>query len=334
MLTAGRPVVVDAPAAMTPAAAPASESIPGSTFAAVIELAKPRITRLVTLTAAVGFGLSALGREANWTTWVIAAGGCLAGTALSSAGANALNQCMEVDRDARMLRTMTRPLPAGRLTRRDATLAGVGFGLAGLALLWACCGVPAMLVSLVTIGTYLLVYTPLKTVTVLNTWVGAVPGALPPLIGWAAAAAVTSPEAAWSSLAQAGGWSLFALMFVWQIPHFLAIAWMHRDDYARGGYRMLPIVDESGGLTAAMVAAWAVILLPATLLPWWSLGDRLTPAYGVVAGLSGLVFAAGAGLLIRDHSRARARRVFIASIIHLPLLLLTLVIDAGVRVWW
>lgn len=318
-----------------PKGIPDAERLESSTLMAVWELSKPRITRLVALTAAVGFGLNSIGRSADWTTWLVAGAGCLLGTALSSAGANALNQCMEIPRDARMLRTMNRPLPSGQLTLRGATIAGLAAGVAGLAVLWAACGLPSMLVSLVTMATYLLIYTPLKPVTVLNTWIGAVPGALPPLIGWAAAGSVgtTSAEGTWGSLTQPGGWSLFALMYVWQIPHFLAIAWMHRDDYARGGYRMLPIMDTGGRLTACMVVAWAVLLVPASLLPWWAMDDRLTWAYAGVALLSGLIFAGGAASLLWNQTRARARRVFIASIIHLPLLLLALVVDAGVAAW-
>lgn len=314
---------------------PDAERLESSTITAVWELSKPRITRLVALTAAVGFGLNGIGRGADWATWLVAGTGCLLGTALSSAGANALNQCMEIPRDAKMLRTMNRPLPAGRLTPRGAIIAGLAAAVAGLAVLWAACGLPSMLVSLVTMATYLLIYTPLKPITVLNTWIGAVPGALPPLIGWAAAGSVgtTTAEGAWGSLWQPGGWSLFALMYVWQIPHFLAIAWMHRDDYARGGYRMLPIMDTGGRLTAWMVAAWAVLLVPASILPWWSMGERLTWGYAGVALVAGIIFAGGAASLLWNQTRARARRVFIASIIHLPLLLLALVVDAGAAAW-
>jgi heme o synthase len=310
-----------------------SEGAEGGWWAAAVELTKPRITRLVAMTAGVGFIVSAVTRGMDWATLAVGGLGCVVGTVLSSAGANALNQWMEADRDARMNRTKGRPIPSGRLSPGSALAIGVGCCLAGLGVLWAMCGPGAAAVSLVTMVTYLAVYTPLKPITILNTWVGAVPGALPPMIGWTAAAwlaAGVSERQAWAGLAEAGGWSLFVLMAVWQIPHFLAIAWMHREDYARGGYRMLPIIDPTGRRTAVNVMVWSVVLLPATLGPWWMMPERLSMVYFVAALLVGVPYLVLATGLMRDHSAGRARRVFLASIVQLPVLLAALVVDGVV----
>lgn len=315
------------------------EAAAGGVLGAVVELTKPRITRLVTMTAGVGFLLSMIGRGGDGWSWLLGGAGCLAGTALSSSGANALNQCMEHHRDARMHRTRTRPIPSGRIGVGAGAAAGGVMCLAGVGLLWLLCGPGAAAISAATIATYLLLYTPLKPVTVLNTWVGAVPGALPPLIGWCAAAWISGrpghDAGPWAGLGEAGGWSLFALMAVWQIPHFLAIAWLHHEDYARGGYRMLPIIDaEDGRKTAWMVVVWSVLLVPATLGPWWVMTDRLGLGYAVLAGVTGAAYLAMASTLLRDRRPARARKVFLASIVHLPVLLVGLVVDGLVRAWW
>ncbi|MFN0011639.1 MAG: heme o synthase [Phycisphaerales bacterium] len=306
--------------------------------AVIIELGKPRITKLVVMTAAVGFVLGALGQPATWPSLIVAGLGCLIGTALSSAGANALNQCMEVSRDARMVRTAGRPLPSGRLRPAHAWLAGGGMSIAGLLALLILCGPAAAAVSALTIACYLLIYTPMKVLTPLNTWVGAVPGALPPLIGWCAAAWATGTSATtgtawWLPLTQAGGWSLFALMFVWQIPHFLAIAWMHKDDYARGGYRMLPLNDDSGALTTAHMVAWAALLVPASALPWVAMPGTLSIVYPIIATVTSIAYLALTLWLAASRTRARARTVFLTSIMHLPLLLVALVADGAISAW-
>ncbi len=301
---------------------------PWAVARAVMELAKPRITRLVTMTALGGLALSVIDRPWTWWSLSIAAAGCAIGTWLSSGGANALNQCMEVDRDRRMDRTRHRPLPSGRIGVPGGVLASSLMLLTGLLVLWATCGAPAMVVALVTAFTYLAIYTPLKPVTVLNTWVGAVPGALPPLIGWAAGAEAGAGGggAAWSSLVEPGGWSLVALMAVWQIPHFLALAWLYREDYARGGYCMLPVVDPTGGATVTQVVLWSVLLLPASMSPWLAMPERVGIIYAAVALVTGVWYLWEAMGLIADRSPARARRVFITSVIHLPILLATLAI--------
>jgi protoheme IX farnesyltransferase len=312
----------------------AAESAAG--WRAVYELTKPRITRLVTITAGVGFVLGAV--HQSWETWDLVgrAVGCGVGTALSASGANALNQWWERERDARMPRTCARPLPTLRISPGAALGWGLAFSAAGVGLL-ALLGAAPALVSLATILIYVLVYTPLKPVTTLNTLVGAVPGALPPLIGWTAAATGNLALGSGSGLAalgQAGGWLLFLLMLVWQVPHFLAIAWMYKDDYAKGGYRMLPSADPDGRLTARTILIWAATLVPITLAPAMFLRDRLGVLSLAVALVSGGAFLWLCVRLVAQCERGRARAVFFASIAHLPLLLMAYVADAVLHVVW
>lgn len=295
--------------------------------AALWEATKPGITRLVTITAGVGFVLAALSRGWEGAEIALTAVGCLLGTGLSAAGANALNQWFEHDRDARMPRTHGRPIPSGRLRPAEVAWLGLGLGAGGVSILWASAGIVPASVSLLTIVLYIGVYTPMKPVTVLSTLVGAIPGALPPVIGWTAATG--GGHAA--SLLEPGAWTLFAIMFIWQIPHFLAIAWMYREDYAKGGYRMLPLLDPSGALTVWTIFAWSVLLLPATLLPAWTIPERVGSPYLLIATLMGAAFLALTVRLVRARNRASARRVFFASIIHLPLLLFALVGEGLVR---
>ncbi len=315
--------------AISPPHADSSRDV--SAFSAVVELTKPRITRLVTITAGVGFVLSAIGQTWEWSDLAIRALGCIVGTALSASGANALNQWWERDRDAVMPRTCARPIPTRRLSTGAALAWGLGFSALGVGTLLLI-GLAPALVSLLTILIYVLLYTPLKPVTTMNTIIGAVPGALPPLIGWSAAASgnhLREPTGL-SSLLDAGGWSLFVLMFVWQIPHFLAIAWMYRDDYAKGGYRMLANVDPTGAMTARTILIWSLCLIPATLAPALVLREQLSGVSAVAAAISGVLFTGLCARLVHSRERRDARRVFFASIAHLPLLLLVMVGDAVV----
>ena len=302
------------------AAAAPSLSLKG-TLAAVLETSKPRITRLVTITSAVGFVLAAITRTWSTGELLIAAIGALVGTALSAAGANTLNQWWERDRDARMPRTASRPIPEGRLTPGLALASGIAMALIGLGTLGLFCGLAPMAVSAATILSYVLIYTPLKPVTPLATLVGAVPGALPPLIGWSAAL----PEAGFASLLSATAWLLFFIMFIWQIPHFLAIAWMYKDDYAAGGYKVLPVVDSSGRRTARAILVWSVALVLISLAPAVVMSPATGAVYATVAGLMGTGFLLLTLRVVRTRERSDARRAFIASVIHLPLLLLVLV---------
>ncbi|TVQ32857.1 MAG: protoheme IX farnesyltransferase [Phycisphaeraceae bacterium] len=293
-----------------------------------MELTKPRITKMVLVTTAVGFTLAAMSRSWGALELFLVVVFCMVGTALSASGANALNQWMERSRDADMPRTSGRPLPAARMTPGVGLLIGALCSITGVAMLWLFVNPAAAMVSLVTIVTYLLLYTPMKPVTPLATLVGAVPGALPPLIGWAAAQ--PTHEAAWASLAQPAGWSLFFIMLVWQIPHFLAIAWMYRGDYALGGYRVLPVVDPSGERTAAATLLWALALLPISLAPIHFMPASLGWGYAVIAVGAGAYFGYTALRFAMTRSDAHARRVFFASIIYLPLTLVAMVVDAVV----
>ncbi|MBA4119374.1 MAG: protoheme IX farnesyltransferase [Isosphaera sp.] len=299
--------------------------------ALVLELSKPRITRLVTLTAAIGFVLSLFGRAWGSADLALTAAGCALGTALSAAGANTLNQWWERRRDGLMRRTATRPLPTGRVSPFGAAAIGALLSLCGCATLTLCCGLAPAGVSALTIAVYVLLYTPIKPLTPLSTLVGAVPGALPPLIGWTAAANTAGPVVSAAGLAELGGWSLFVLMFVWQVPHFLAIAWMHREEYARGGFRMLPLFDPSGRFTSLTIVLWSALLLPATLAPAWILPDRLAMPYILTASITGGMFLAMAARLLYSPDRGAARALFIASIVHLPVLLLAMSLEVLLR---
>jgi heme o synthase len=299
-----------------------------ATVGAMIELTKPRITQLVLVTTGVGFVLAALGQ--TWTVSSLLSTGllCLIGTALSSAGANALNQWWERRRDALMPRTKGRPLPTERLKPATAAAVGVSCGAIGVLILWLLVTPAAAVVSLATILIYVFIYTPMKPVTTVSTIVGAIPGALPPVIGWAA---VATPGNEWMSLASPAPWSLFSLMFVWQIPHFLAIAWMHRDGYAQGGFCMLPLHDPVGWRTARTSLAWAAALIPVSLTPILTIPDRLGWGYAIVAILLGAMFLRSTIRFVIQRDNLTARKVFFASIIYLPLILLAMMVDSIVR---
>jgi len=265
-----------------------------------LELTKPRITLTVVMTSLVGYVMASRGP--------LVAGGLgltLLGVALVAAGASALNMLLERRTDALMLRTRNRPLAAGRLRVADALLFGLALTAAGLAVLRFGTGAMAALVALLTWSTYLFAYTPLKTRTSLSTIVGAFPGALPPVIGWAAARGRVDP----------GAVVLFAILFLWQIPHFLAIAWIYREDYARGGLPMLPVLDPQGVVTGRQAVANSLALLVVSVVP-------------TIAGLAGRVYFAGAVVLgvaftsvavmsaVR-RTTAAARLLFLASVVYL-----------------
>ena len=294
--------------------------------AAYIESAKPGITRMVTITAAVGFVLAALGRD-HWTIGeLVRTGlGTIIGTALASAGANALNMWYEADTDALMHRTRKRPIPTGRLSRNETVKLGIWLSVIGVFITMLLAGTAAALICLLCIASYVLLYTPMKTRTIWNTLLGTIPGALPPMIGAAAASEAIGPQALRSPI----GWTLVALMVVWQIPHFLAIAWLHREDYARGGQRMLPVIDPTGRITSIVIVATAILLLPVTLAPAF-----VMPSLGVatlsVAAITGIAYIALCIRLAIRRTNTDAKIVFFASISHLPLLLLVMVADAGI----
>jgi len=275
-----------------------------------LELTKPRITLLVTLTALVGFLMASpdtVALEPLLKT--------LLGTALVAAGAMALNMLLERDVDALMRRTRNRPLPAGRL--RSAEALGFGSLLTLLGTLVLVLGVNHLAAgfALLTWLSYLFAYTPLKTRTSLSTIVGAVPGALPPIIGWAGARNAVDP----------GAFVLFAILFLWQIPHFLAIAWIYREDYARGGLPMLPVLDPEGRITGRQAVANCVALLLVSLVP--GLAGMTGRFYLVGAALLGLAYLAAAVAAAVRRTPASARLLFFTSVLYLAGLCTLLIAD-------
>jgi len=316
---------------------PDTETSPWRTsLAAYVETTKPGITKLVTITSMVGLGMALAQRwiagDRVWSGWDLAiiVVGSIVGTALSASGANALNQWAERDRDGLMPRTAKRPLPSGTLLPSRVLAVASALVVVGLGVLWLTSGLAAMCVSAACVGVYLFLYTPLKTQTWTATLVGAIPGALPPLIGWCAG----YREFGFEATVAPGGVALFMLMFVWQLPHFLAIAWMYREDYARGGHAVLPVVDQSGVKTSIVIAAFTVLLIPATVSPVIASPRVLGPLSLFTAAVSGLLFAGLVARLLKTRTREHARAVFFASIIHLPLLLVVMVLDAFVHTFF
>lgn len=275
-----------------------------------LALTKPRIVLLVLLTAAVGFYVAAPAGTA-----AILLLHTLIGTALVAGGTGALNQVAESEVDGRMRRTERRPIPAGRLDRRVSAVYAAALGVAGTVYLARFVNPMTALLAALTLLSYILLYTPLKRRTSLNTLVGAVPGALPILGGWTATGAALGAPA----------WALFWIMFLWQLPHFLALAWLYREDYGRAGLRMLSVEDPDGRLTFGQALLYATALLPTSLLP--SVFGLAGPWYFVGALALGIWFA-GTGLAAaRRPTTARARRLFLVSIAYLPALLGLLALD-------
>ena len=270
----------------------------------VLVLVKARLSLLVLITTLVGFLLGWKGPF----DWVVLTA-TLLGTALCAAGASALNQWWERDIDANMKRTMDRPLPARRMRPVDALLFGLFFSSTGVAVLTLFTNWDAAFLAFATIAIYILVYTPMKRISSLNTLVGAVPGAIPPLIGWMAARGNYDLE----------GCLLFAILWFWQMPHFLAIAWMYKEDYAQGGFVMLTANDPDCATTSRQALLYSICLLLVTLVPG-VLGFN-SPVYFFGALLLGLVFSGFAVLFIRRRDRHAARNLFFASIVYLPVLL-------------
>jgi len=274
------------------------------------DLVKARLTGLVLLTTFVGFYVGERG-AVNFLQMFHA----LFGTALVASGAAALNQLLERDYDAKMRRTADRPLPSGRLQPATVAIFGGVWSVAGLIYLATLVNLLTSVVGAVTSISYLFIYTPLKRVTWANTLVGAIPGALPPLMGWTAARNELGGE----------GWALFAILAFWQLPHFFAIAWMYRDDYAKAGFIMLPNVDADGSRTGQQAVVNTVALFAASLCPFFFKMAGTT--YFVAAIILGAGFLFYAVQFSRQLTIVRARQLFLASIIYLPLLLTALVGD-------
>lgn len=293
----------------------------------ILELSKLGIVRMVLISTVVGYLLSLIGAAPNIWPFTSVALWTLAGTALSAAGANALNQAIEWRRDQRMARTKDRPVPSGRMTVRMAYLCGAMMSLIGFTVLWSGAGIAAATVSGATILSYVLLYTPMKAWSPLSTLVGAIPGALPPLVGWCAGAALRT-DSQWTGLLEIGGWSLFALMFAWQVPHVMAICWKYRDEYEAGGYRTLPSMPDGPRRTSRATLIWSLALVPISLTPALAIQGGPSVAYISVALLLGGLFVYASARLAFTRSDRDATLVFVASIVYLPLVLLAMVGDA------
>lgn len=282
----------------------------GGLLSAYLELTKPRITALVVLTAAAGFCLGSKDSTSHLRLLNLSIG-----IALLSSGLNTLNQYMERDTDALMLRTRSRPLPSRRLPPSRALIFGVLLGALATVHLAVSINPLAALLGAATFASYLFLYTPLKTRTPLSTMVGAVPGAMPPLIGWAAARGEAGVEA----------WILFAILFLWQFPHFLAIAWMYRDDYARAGIKMLPVVEPEGRKTGRQIVVYTVLLVPVSLLPSIvGLAGQIYFIGALALGLGFLYFSVRAAF---KKSKWQARKLLQASIVYQPAIFALMVLN-------
>ncbi len=277
-----------------------------------LALTKPRLVPMVLVATATGFYLASRGGPD-----LLRLLHTLLGTALATGGTLALNQVAEEDVDARMERTRLRPLPDGRLTRSDALIFGAALSLAGVLYLAALVNPLSGFLTALAGAWYLLLYTPLKRVTSLNSVVGAVPGALPPVIGWAASAGGLALEA----------FVLFAILFLWQIPHALAIATLYKEDFARAGIRLLPVEEPDGKSTGRQVVSHCLALLPAGMMP--TLIGLAGPVYFFVSLALGLGFLLCGIHLAKERSSAAARRLFFASLAYLPLVLLAMALNPG-----
>jgi protoheme IX farnesyltransferase len=273
------------------------------------ELVKARLTLLVLLTTAVGYYLGARG-PINFPGLFHA----VFGTALAAAGAAALNQWWERRLDALMHRTRARPIPAGRMQPRDALILGCLLSVSGIVYLSVTCNALSAMLAAATIIVYIFAYTPLKRVSTVNTLIGAIPGALPPVVGWAAS----------TGKMDIGAWSLFAILFFWQMPHFFAIAWMYREDYARAGFEMISKDDNTGARSASQSVLFCILLLLISGIPEF-LG-LVSAVYLIIELVLNGLFIFVAMRFLRTQQRADARRLFLTSIAYLPLLLAGLVL--------
>lgn len=309
----GSPVPEAVERAATPPALIGARAVPGRSAVDFVMLTKPRVNVLVVFTTFVGFRLAAPDVDALLLLHA------LMGTTLVASGAAAINNVIERGIDARMRRTRSRALPGGRIAVREAAWFAAILSLAGVAQLALGANLLAAGVALATLVSYAFVYTPLKRVTSLSTVVGAVPGALPPVIGWTAATGALSIEAA----------ILFAIVFLWQMPHVLAISWLYRDDYAQGGIRVLPVVEPDGASTARQAVAYSAALVPVSLLP--TLLGFAGAVYFGGAFVAGLGMAASSLAFASSKTILNARRLFLVSLIYLPLLWVLLLADSAGR---
>ena len=275
-----------------------------------LELTKPRITWLILMSTGIGYFF---GARAGWH-WLTLLH-TIIGTGLIASGTAALNQWYEREADAKMRRTQERPLPSGRLAPGRALVFGALISIAGFVELAAEVNLLAAMLGLFTLASYLFIYTPLKQRTPHSTTIGARPGAMPPLIGYAAASGTLTADA----------WVLFAILFLWQFPHFYAIAWMYREDYERAGIRMLPVVEPDGESTARQILLYSLALIPISLIPKFlsMTGD----IYLFGAALLGSFFLYAGYRVTWNRTRQQARRVLLASVVYLPLLYGLMLLD-------
>ena len=279
-------------------------------FADFLSLTKPRLNFLVVVTAAVGYYLGA-GTGIELAKLL----GAVAGIALVAGGAAGLNQIYERDTDSLMWRTRTRPLAAQRITPTEAMVFSLTLSALGLVIMVTTANGLAALLTLLTLISYNVIYTPMKRKSQLATLVGAVPGALPPMIGWVAATGALTPEA----------WALFAIVFVWQIPHFMVISWLYRDDFGRAGFPLLPVVQPDGSSTGRQAVVFSLALVPISLSPYFLRMSGWGYAIGAVIG--GVALLILAVLFAMQRTNERARRLFLGSITYLPLLWSMMIAD-------
>jgi protoheme IX farnesyltransferase len=284
-----------------------------------IELTKPRITWLILMSTGIGYYFGLRG-AANWWAFLVSIDlwplvHTVLGTGLIASGTAALNQWYEREADCKMRRTSRRPIPSGRLSAGRALAFGIALSVAGFLELWLGCNLLSGLLGLFTLVSYLFLYTPLKQRSWLSTTIGAFPGAMPPMIGFAAARNAITPEA----------WVLFAILFLWQFPHFYSIAWMYREDYARAGIRMLPVVEPDGKSTARQIVLYGLALIPVSMVPnLLGMSGRL---YLAGALLLGLWFLYSGVRVAAERTILRARSVLMASVLYLPLIYGLMLLD-------
>jgi protoheme IX farnesyltransferase len=283
----------------------------GSLTRDYMQLSKSRIVLMVLITTASGFLFASDRVEPMLMLHA------LVGTAFVAAGTNALNQYVERDHDAQMHRTRTRPLPAGRITPRAAlifssAIAVIGTVYLGIAVNWLTASLGAF-----TLASYIFIYTPLKRISTLNTLIGAIPGAVPPLMGWTAA----------TNHIGVGGWIIFGILFLWQLPHFMAISWLHREDYARGGFAMLAVRDTDGAAVARQAIFYTLLLLPVSLAP--SLLGITGTVYFIGAAVAGAALLAATIRFDFDRSQRSARSLFMISNLYLLTVMLLLVVHGA-----
>ena len=287
-----------------------SPKIASSTFAAYIELTKPRITYLILVSTALGYYLGAGGVDDIWKFLM-----CLLGSSFVSAGSGALNHYMEASSDALMDRTRFRPLPSGLIKPNSARLFGLILILVGVIILLYFTNLLTAILAIITVVLYLLIYTPLKKITWLNTSIGAIPGAIPPLGGWTAATGELNPES----------WILFGILYFWQHPHFYAIAFMFKKDYFKAGYQMLPVLDIKGNRTNRQISWHSLLLIPTSLMPTYI--GLLGPTYLWGALTLGLIYFFSGFPLIKNYSLNNAKLLLKVSVLYLPLLFCFIIID-------